>query len=308
VKLCLLGAGELASAIVALVGTSRARFVTQLADAKPAPDVAMADSLEDALDGADLIVLCGNGEALAELSRRYGPHARGDHHVLVAARGVRAGFELPDRTVRGHTCVRKLGVLGGPLHTQELYGDRHATVMLATHFREVIERVRAAVPGERVTIEPTTDMVGLGVAGAYGHVSSILTGLGEELGFSKTARGLLIAHGMMEARALGLALGGQAETFLSIAGWGELIPRSQTRSDRHEQLGRRLARQAGSEAPDADLEGIETVHSAVKAGQELGVPTPVAAVLRDLLHRTPNGDPAERLQHLLHRPLQDPSG
>ncbi|MGF1508282.1 MAG: hypothetical protein ACFB9M_02120 [Myxococcota bacterium] len=310
-RVCLLGQGELGQAVAHLAPHAMGELVAQLCDVPPAPWVQVAPSLEAALFGAQIVVLCANADELAALCEAYAPFAKGDDCVVVAARGARAHFELPHETVRSLTCVRKLGILGGPLHTQEFDSERHATVVLATRFREIVAKVSDIVPRDRVTIEPIEDLVGLGVGGAYGHISSILTGLAQGAGLSDTARGLLIGHSMMEARCLGIAMGGLPETFQGIVGWGELIPRSESRSDRHEQLGQDLAQgltlDAARQKAHLPLEGIQTARVAVEKAHALEVEVPVARALSEIFDLpSPAEGLSSRLEALLKRPFNQP--
>lgn len=266
----------------------------------PAPWVERRPSAAEAMEHAQVVVLAGNSEELRALAEAYGPHARGDQIVLTAARGIRKGFELPHETIRAHSCVRKIGVFGGPLHAQDVETEHHATIVLASRFPEVVSAVDGWLPQDRVTVEASTDLIGVSVAGAYGHVSSTLIGLSRGLGWTSTAEGLLVAHGMVEARRLGVAAGADPETFRGIAGWGELLPRAPGRSNRHGRLGEALIR---GESPPSDdrLEVIATVAEASVKGRALGLATPVA----DAVGRIIDGAPAkDELQSILRSPLE----
>ncbi|MEM6369231.1 MAG: hypothetical protein AAF851_13085 [Myxococcota bacterium] len=296
-RVCLLGQGDIAHAMARML--VNVELVCSPEDEPQGPTVRRSSTWEEALDGSRVVVLAANADRLAELAERYGPHALGDHVVVTAARGMRAGFELPHETIRRYTCARKIGVFGGPLHAQEVAAEHHATVVLASRFREAARVVDTLVPEERVTVEHTTDLVGVGVAGAYGHVTSVLTGMGQALSWTPTAVGLLVAHGMVEARNLGVAAGGEPATYQGIVGWGELIPRTQGRSNRHGELGAALV-QSG-ERPAGQLEVLTTLRESMRFGQTHDIATPVA----DALHRVVDSqeEAASALGALLRSPL-----
>jgi len=296
-KVSLLGSGDIAHAMARMLVD--VELVCSPDDEPQGPTVRRAADWSEALDRSRVVVLAANAERLAELSERYGPYARGDQVVLTAARGIRPGFELPHDTVRRFTCARKIGVFGGPLHAQEVTAEHHATVVLASRFREAVRIVDTLVPRERVTIEHTTDLVGVGVAGAYGHVTSVLTGMGHALGWTPTAVGLLVAHGMVEARKLGVAAGAVPQTFQGIVGWGELIPRTPGRSNRHAELGEALVQ--GSAHPEGQLEVLVTLEEATKFGRAHRISTPVGDSIRRVLEGTEEAVAA--LSGLLKSPL-----
>jgi glycerol-3-phosphate dehydrogenase (NAD(P)+) len=297
-RVSLLGSGDIAYAMARMLVD--VELVCSPEDEPQGPTVHRAEDWNEALEQSQVVVLAAGAEQLAALSERYGPYAKGDHVVLTAARGLRAGFELPHDTIRRFTCARKIAVFGGPLHAQEVTAEHHATVVLASRFSETVRIVDRLVPRERVSIEHTTDLVGVGVAGAYGHITSVLTGMGKSLGWTPTAVGLLVAHGMVEARKLGVAAGGDPQTFQGIVGWGELIPRTPGRSNRHLELGEALVK--GGSWPEGRLEVLTTLEVATRFGRGHGVSTPVGDALRRILEGSE--DAASALSGLLKAPLE----
>src|SRR5690606_13524989 len=104
-------------------------------------------------------------------------------------------------------------------------------------------------------LHPVRDVVGVEVAGAISNVTALAVGMCETLSFGETARGVLLARGLSEATRLGIALGGDPATFGGLAGVGDLIPRRVSSTERHYEVGRRVA--AGERVDDvlASMEG-----------------------------------------------------
>jgi hypothetical protein len=67
------------------------------------------------------------------------------------------------------------------------------------------------------------DLVGVEVGGAVKNVLAIATGAADGLGLGLNARAALITRGLAEITRLGVALGGQTETFMGLTGMGDLI-------------------------------------------------------------------------------------
>src|SRR5690606_100122 len=67
------------------------------------------------------------------------------------------------------------------------------------------------------------DVKGVEVGGVVKNVIAIATGMSDGMDFGANARCALITQGLEEITRLGVALGAKAETFVGLAGMGDLI-------------------------------------------------------------------------------------
>jgi glycerol-3-phosphate dehydrogenase (NAD(P)+) len=84
--------------------------------------------------------------------------------------------------------------------------------------------------------------VGVEVGGAVKNVMAIAVGIADGLGLGQNARAALITRGLAEMTRLGIALGGKAETFMGLAGAGDLILTTTGDLSRNRRVGLELAR------------------------------------------------------------------
>lgn len=270
------------------------------------PGVQVPAELAAALDGAQVVMFAVPANELEAAAKDYGDYATGDQVVLSATRGVGPGFALPHELIRKQTCIRKIGVLGGPLHARELSLGRQINLVLASRFPEVIEEVRALIAGAPVALSPSKDVLGVEVAGAIANVASLAAGMAEGLELGDTARGVLLTHGLADAKRLGVALGAEEVTFAGLAGVGELIPRNVTSMDRHLEVGRRLAKgetlTGAMAAVEGHVEGVATAKEAVQKANLLRLKLPLVAAVAAVLEG--QARPKESLEAVLHLGLE----
>lgn len=291
-RMAVLGAGALGQAVARVVRAAQAEVAVWARSEKvrahlksTLTDVDVADTIADAVKGAEMVALCVPASALPEVADAYGDVARPEHHVLHAVRGLCPEDDgvLPHRVIRNHTCVRKIAVLGGPLVAPDLGSGRPVAAVLATRFDETIAKVVRLTAKTPVRIHPSHDVVGVEVAGAVSNVSALAVGMADALGLSETDRGILLTRGLTEAARLGVAMGGEASTFAGLAGVGELIPRQIASTMRHHDVGRALA--AGSTLTEAlaqvtgEVEGVYTAAKLLPLAQRLGVEMPLTKVV-----------------------------
>lgn len=260
------------------------------------PDAVIVDNVADAARDATLVVIATPASSVRAVASELGEVARGDMYALHAVRGVcpSRGFVLPHRVIREETCLRKIGVLGGPLHAQDLLGTRPLAAVLASRFDETYEVIQRLTQRTSVKVHKSRDVVGVEIAGAMSNVSALAAGIADGLELGETARGVLLTRGLSEAARLGVALGANAQTFSGLAGVGDLIPRRVVSTERHYRAGVMLGKGAGSEEilveVGGEVEGALTAERALLVAEHEGVDL----VLAGAVHSVWTGDAEAR--------------
>jgi glycerol-3-phosphate dehydrogenase (NAD(P)+) len=144
------------------------------------------------------------------------------------------------------------------------------------------------------------DVIGVEVAGAVKNVMAIAAGICDGLQYGYNARAALITRGLVEITRLGVALGGRAETFMGLAGAGDLILTCTGDLSRNRQVGLKLAQ---GEPLDMILrklghvaEGVNTARELHSIAARLGIEMPITrAVCRVLIDHTQARSAADEL-------------
>jgi glycerol-3-phosphate dehydrogenase (NAD(P)+) len=131
------------------------------------------------------------------------------------------------------------------------------------------------------------DVIGVEVAGAVKNVMAIAAGICDGLGYGHNARAALITRGLAEIRRLGVALGGRADTFMGLAGAGDLILTCTGDLSRNRRVGLKLARGEPLASILNELghvaEGVNTARELHVLASRMGVDMPIThAVCRVL--------------------------
>jgi glycerol-3-phosphate dehydrogenase (NAD(P)+) len=161
----------------------------------------------------------------------------------------------------------------------------------------------------RLRIYANDDLVGVEVGGAVKNVLAIATGVCDGLGLGLNSRAALMTRGLAEIARLGVALGAQRETFMGLAGMGDLILTCTGDLSRNRRVGLALAE--GKLLPQIleelghVAEGVYTARETDRLARGLGIEMPiscaVAAVLdgrlsaRQALEQLMARDPKEEL-------------
>lgn len=198
---------------------------------------------------------------------------------------------------------RRCGTLSGPSFALEVAQGLPCALTLASRDAAFARDAASLLHGGRVRVYHSADLVGVEIGGAVKNVMAIAVGISDGLGLGQNARAALITRGLAEITRLGVKLGGLAQTFMGLAGAGDLILTATGDLSRNRRVGFELARGRGLEEILAGLghvaEGVrstaEVVRKAATRGVEMPVTDAVHAVLEGRLR------PREAVELLLSR-------
>jgi glycerol-3-phosphate dehydrogenase (NAD(P)+) len=179
-------------------------------------------------------------------------------------------------------------VLSGPNLAPEIAARLPAASVVASAAEGEAARWQDALAGPAFRVYRSTDVTGVEVAGAVKNVIALAAGaaFGREYGLNTVAT--IVTRGLAEMARLGAALGARAETFLGLAGVGDLTATCFSPLSRNRRMGELLALGRSPEealrAVGGVVEGVPTAPVALELARRHGVEMPiteqVAAVLR----------------------------
>ena len=309
-RVAILGAGAWGTALaIALAGKHsvrlRARDAAQAralqttrCNARYLPEAMLPDSvevtaiLEFALQEAELALVAtpteGLRDALGALHR-----ARPQLPVIWACKGLeRRHARLPHQVAADELGGTRCGALSGPSFALEVARGWPTALTLASSDTEFARAMARELHQPMLRVYFSTDVVGVEVGGAVKNVMAIATGICDGLGLGLNARAALITRGLAETMRLGVALGGRPETFMGLAGVGDLILTCTGDLSRNRRVGLQLAQGHGVEEILLELghvaEGVFSAQEVQRLAQQHGIDMPITGAVCDVLfHRVP---------------------
>jgi glycerol-3-phosphate dehydrogenase (NAD(P)+) len=147
----------------------------------------------------------------------------------------------------------------------------------------------AQLHSPRLRLYSSVDVTGVEVAGAVKNVMAIAAGICDGLGLGNNARAALITRGLAEITRLGTGLGGRPETFMGLAGAGDLILTCTGELSRNRRVGVLLAEGWPLTEILARLghvaEGVLTAREALSLAQRHGVDMPITRAVCQVLQQ-----------------------
>lgn len=195
------------------------------------------------------------------------------------------------------------GVLSGPTFATEVGQDLPTAITVATSQPAFANRLAGYLSSSSFLAYTSEDIVGVEVGGAVKNVLAIGAGLSDGLGFGANARVALINRGLREMQKLGVAMGAKPETFMGLAGMGDLVLTCTDNQSRNRRMGLALA--AGKTVEEAEVEiqqvveGVQASRAVFEQAQRLGVELPIIEQVYRVLFNAV--DPREAVKALLAR-------
>jgi glycerol-3-phosphate dehydrogenase (NAD(P)+) len=242
--------------------------------------VSPESDLEATLAGVQYVLLVVPSHAFRAVVQEIAPRLDKAAAVAWATKGFEPGTGLLLHEVAGNALPnRDLAVLSGPSFAGEVARGLPTAITIAATRDSHGERLARYLHCDAFRAYTTADLVGVQVGGAAKNVMAIAAGIADGLGFGANSRAALITRGLAEITRLGLALGGRPETFMGLAGLGDLALTCTDNQSRNRRMGLALARgltvaEARAEIGQ-EVEGVATAREVWRKSCDLGVEMPI---------------------------------
>jgi len=181
-----------------------------------------------------------------------------------------------------------VAILSGPTFAAEVAAGMPTAITLASQDQSFSSDLVTRLHDDRFRVYTSDDLIGVGLGGAVKNVLAIATGIADGLKFGANTRAALVTRGLAEIMRLGVALGGQRETFMGLAGLGDLVLTCTDNQSRNRRLGLALA--SGQDAGQAQqaigqvVEGVTTAREVRQLARSCDVDMPIVSQVYRVLY------------------------
>ncbi len=197
-----------------------------------------------------------------------------------------------------------VAVISGPSFAREVAQGLPTALVLASHDASFLTALQTFFHHANMRVYLTEDIIGVQLCGAVKNVLAIACGISDGLNFGSNAKAALITRGLAEMSRLGLSLGAHQETFMGLAGIGDLVLTCTDDQSRNRRFGLQLGQ--GIPLLDAEKHIGQVVEGKYNAAQICALATqhhvdmPICKQVNALLQGEINAK--EAVQNLMRRP------
>ncbi|ASQ46789.1 NAD(P)H-dependent glycerol-3-phosphate dehydrogenase [Legionella clemsonensis] len=272
------------------------------------PDVSFPGSLvpvadlEQCLEQATEVIIAVPSHAFASLLAQI---PRPSHGLSWLTKGIDpVTNQLPSQLVAERWGEEfPVNIISGPSFAREVANFLPTALTLAGNNKDYQKRIRSLLHHENIRVYLSNDGVGIQLCGAVKNVLAIACGISDGLGYGANAKAALITRGLAEMTRLGIKMGAKEETFMGLAGVGDLVLTCTDDQSRNRRFGLFLGRGISVlEATQQIGQVVEGKHNAAqvcslaaKFHTEMPICAQVNAVLEGMI------TPQQATQNLMNR-------
>ena len=254
------------------------------------PNLTSHADIRECVGGAQVILVVVPSHGLRNTLETIKPMLGENTRVCWATKG----FELHSGKLPHQVAAEVLGsdrpmaVLSGPTFAKEVAEGLPTAMTVAANDADFAEALAEALSGDNFRAYTSDDLVGVEVGGAVKNVLAIGAGMSDGLGFGANTRIALINRGLVEMVRLGVALGAKRETFMGLAGMGDLVLTCTDNLSRNRRMG--LAIASGKTVEEAQdeiqqvVEGVLAAEAVHEVAENLGIEMPISQTIYRILY------------------------
>jgi glycerol-3-phosphate dehydrogenase (NAD(P)+) len=265
---------------------------TQYLPGAPFPDnLSLNADLAQTVSSSDTILIVVPSYAFAQTMQAIKPHLRKNASVLWATKGLEPNTGRLLQKVAAQELGESvsLGMLSGPTFAKEMAIGLPTAISLSSPDTKLVDYVSELLHcGRSFRVYSNNDMIGVQLGGAIKNVIAIGSGISDGFGFGANTRTMLITRGLAEMTRLGVALGANPETFMGMAGLGDLILTCTDNQSRNRRFG--LALGEGKDVDNAQqqigqvVEGYRNTKEVYLLAKRSGVEMPICEQIYQVLY------------------------
>jgi glycerol-3-phosphate dehydrogenase (NAD(P)+) len=278
-----------------------------LPDAAFPETLTIAADLPQALDGVRDALVAVPSHAFRAVLQQVERHLSRDTRVAWATKGfeISSGL-LPHQVATEILGARPGAVLSGPTFAKEVGAGLPTAMTVASRDEGFARALAVRLSGPNFRAYMQTDIVGVEVGGAVKNVIAIGSGIADGMGFGANTRVALITRGLAEMMRLGVKLGAARETFMGLAGLGDLVLTCTDDQSRNRRLGLALGRGQSMLESQGSIhqvvEGVLASRAVCAVAERLSVEMPICREVFRIMHE--NKPVREAVQELMGREMR----
>jgi len=266
----------------------------------PFPDtLSITNDLEEAVQASKNILIVVPSFVFGEVLERAKPFLRSDSQIAWATKGLEPETGRLLQDVAGDILPKNipLAIISGPTFAMEVAKGLPTAISLSSTDSEFAKTMTELLRCERsFRVYTNDDFIGMQLGGAVKNVIAIGAGLSDGLGFGANARTALITRGLKELSRLGIAIGAKPETFMGMAGLGDLVLTCTDNQSRNRRFGIALGQGVNIQEAEQQIgqvvEGYRNAKEVYTLSHRIGVEMPICDQIYQVLYEGKNAKEA----------------
>ena len=261
----------------------------------------------EVIEGADFILHVTPSKFTRSIFKQYKEYV-GNKPIIICSKGFeKESLKTLDEVILDEMPNARIGVLSGPSHAEEVSIAIPTVLVIASRDEEIKKEVQNVLMCKNMRIYTSNDIKGVELGGALKNIIAFCAGVAAGIGLGDNTFAALITRGLSELSRLGVALGGEKETFYGLSGLGDLIVTCLSEHSRNRRAGKLIGQgytlDEAREKVGMVIESIDNIDVAYELGKKNNIEIPIIETAYNVIYN--KLDPKTAVQNLMTREKKD---
>lgn len=267
-------------------------------------NIVATTELKEACEGMDLIIFVVPSVYVRSTAKMAKSFISQGQIVVNLAKGIEENtlYTMTD-ILEEEIPQADVAVLSGPSHAEEVGKRMPTTLVAGAKSPKTAETIQNLVMNDVMRVYTSSDIIGIELGGSLKNVIALAAGIVDGLGFGDNTKAALMTRGIAEITRLGLACGGEAETFSGLSGIGDLIVTCTSKHSRNRNagylIGKGYSMDEAMKAVKMVVEGVYSAKAALALAKKHNISMPIVEQVNKVLFE--NKPVQQALSDLLNR-------
>ena len=259
--------------------------------------------MKTVIEGSEMILHVTHSKFVRETIKKYKDYVT-NQPIIMCAKGFEADTLCTlSQIIEQEMPKVKYGIFSGPSHAEEVSIGIPTAIVIASKDKDVQNMVQETFMNEKMRVYTSDDVIGVELGGALKNIIAFCAGIATEINLGDNSFAALITRGLVEITRLGMAMGGQHDTFYGLSGLGDLIVTFMSEHSRNRRAGRLIGKgytvdQARQEIGMV-IESIDNIEVAYALAKKYNIEMPIVNAVYDVLYN--HLDPRDAVTMLMTR-------
>ena len=242
------------------------------------------------IKNSDLIIFCVPSDAFRDVSVLASSFINENTFLVTATKGVeKDDFSLMSKILEEYYPDNLIGILSGPNLAEEIAQHHLSGTVIASKDKILRDQVIQNLSTDFFRIYENDDPYGVEMGGALKNIYAIACGIADGLNSGENTIGMIMTRGLGEMSRLATDLGANPQTFLGLAGVGDLITTCASPLSRNHQFGKYIGEglsiEEAKQKIGQTIEGLKTLKVVKNISDRHGVEMPIVDSLYKIIYK-----------------------
>ena len=266
-------------------------------------NVMCSTDFEEVIKDAEFILHVTPSKFTRDIFKQYKQYV-GQKPVIICSKGFeKDSLKTLDEVLIEELPDVRLGVLSGPSHAEEVSVAVPTVLVIASKHEDILHLVQDTFMCPEMRIYTSSDVKGVELGGALKNIIAFCAGVASGIGLGDNTFAALITRGLGELTRLGVALGGERDTFYGLSGLGDLIVTCLSEHSRNRRAGKLIGQGKTLEEAKKEvgmvIESIDNIEVAYELGKIHNVYMPIVETVYEVIYN--QLDPKTAVNDLMTR-------